>query len=205
MGNCKIKRRKNQRSEDEEIQFLHIIHPMMMMMIMTILWKKGKKKKQKIEFNPNEMAALFFDGKSTRKRRAKWIQKTHRALEYLKKDICAYFFLKPVDKELCAAYDYDLVISQPMDFETLQNNLNANKYLTLSDFVIDIELIFINAKIYNPPNHSVHRAAENLQKLFKSNFQSIIGEHGDSETLKRWKYLDRPGGFAYGYQHQQKT
>ena len=159
---------------------------------------------QDIQFNPDEMALFFEEKNPTRKRRAKWIQKTHKALEYLKKDISAYFFLKPVDKELCAAYDYDLVISQPMDFETLQNNLEKNKYLTISDFVADIELIFINAKIYNPPNHSVHKAAESLQKLFKSNFQSIIGEHGDPETLKRWTYLDRPGGFAYGYQHQQQ-
>lgn len=136
-----------------------------------------------------------------RTRKAQWIQKTKKALEFLKKDISAFFFLKPVDKELCAAYDYDLVIERPMDFETLTTNLNADKYSSISDFIVDVELIFINAKIYNPPGHSVHRAAENLQKVFKSNFQSVVGEYGDQETLNRWNYLDRPGGFAYGMQH----
>jgi len=98
------------------------------------------------------------------------------------RDAYAYFSLKPVDKELCDAYDYNLVIGQPMDFETLQNNLRQNKYLTISEFISDVELIFINAKIYNPPHHSVHKAAENLQKMFKLKFHSIIDEYGDDET-----------------------
>jgi len=163
----------------------------------------SKAKKQCIRTDGNNFDISLFGEKSKRKRRAKWIQKTYKALEYLKKDISAYFFLKPVDKELCAAHDYDLVILQPMDFETLEKNLNNDKYSNIAEFVSDIELIFINAKIYNPPNHSVHRAAENLQKLFKSNFQAIIGEHGDDDTLNRWQYLDRPGGFAFGAQHQK--
>eukprot|EP01084_Bolivina_argentea_P012307 23058_1 len=156
---------------------------------------------QEIEMKSEFAQSAYENLQKNTKRRAAWIQKTYKALEYLKKDISAYFFLKPVDKELCAAYDYDLVITKPMDFQTLENNLNNNKYLNLADFINDIELIFINAKIYNPPNHTVHKAAENLQKLFKLNFQSIIGEHADHETLNKWNYIDRPGGFQYGHQH----
>merc|ERR1719203_2043152 len=134
-------------------------------------------------------------------RRAQWVRRTNSALETLKKNESAFYFLKPVDKELCAAFDYDLVIEQPMDFETLSAKLNANCYDSMSGFIADMELIFINAKTYNPPEHSVHKAAENLQKVFKSQFQAVVGEYGDEDTVSSWDYLDQPGGFAYGLQH----
>ncbi|XP_036405671.1 ATPase family AAA domain-containing protein 2B [Megalops cyprinoides] len=57
-------------------------------------------------------------------------------------------FSKPVDIEEVS--DYLEVIRQPMDLSTIMTKIDTHKYLTVKDFLTDIDLICSNALEYNP-------------------------------------------------------
>lgn len=46
--------------------------------------------------------------------------------------------------------DYLVVIKKPMDLSTLLTNIDKHKYLTVSEFLSDADLIWQNALEYNP-------------------------------------------------------
>ncbi|XP_066560236.1 ATPase family AAA domain-containing protein 2B isoform X2 [Amia ocellicauda] len=57
-------------------------------------------------------------------------------------------FSKPVDIEEVS--DYLEVIRQPMDLSTIMTRIDTHKYLTVKDFLGDVDLICSNALEYNP-------------------------------------------------------
>lgn len=46
--------------------------------------------------------------------------------------------------------DYLEVIRQPMDLSTIMTKIDTHRYLTVKDFLVDIDLICNNALEYNP-------------------------------------------------------
>lgn len=46
--------------------------------------------------------------------------------------------------------DYLEVITQPMDLSTIMTKIDTQRYLTVKDFLADIDLICSNALEYNP-------------------------------------------------------
>ncbi|MBN3326345.1 ATD2B protein, partial [Atractosteus spatula] len=58
-------------------------------------------------------------------------------------------FSKPVDIEEVVS-DYLEVIRQPMDLSTIMTKIDTYKYLTVKDFLADVDLICSNALEYNP-------------------------------------------------------
>jgi len=59
-----------------------------------------------------------------------------------------FMFTKPVDTE--EVPDYNLIIKQPMDLETMMTKIDMNCYLCAREFLDDIDLICRNALEYNP-------------------------------------------------------
>lgn len=53
--------------------------------------------------------------------------------------------------------DYYEVIANPMDLETMRSRVDAGQYVTVPEFMDDIELILDNAKQYNPQGNSDQR------------------------------------------------
>ncbi|XP_020281851.1 ATPase family AAA domain-containing protein 2-like isoform X2 [Pseudomyrmex gracilis] len=79
-----------------------------------------------------------------------------RELRIFLREICAklarnrqfFMFTKPVDTE--EVPDYNLIIKQPMDLETMMTKIDMNCYLCAREFLDDIDLICRNALEYNP-------------------------------------------------------
>lgn len=46
--------------------------------------------------------------------------------------------------------DYTTVIKQPMDLSTLLTKIDLHKYVTVKDYLYDVDLIWKNALEYNP-------------------------------------------------------
>lgn len=62
---------------------------------------------------------------------------------------CRFFmFTKPVDTE--EVPDYNMIIKQPMDLETMMTKIDMHSYLCARDFLDDVDLICQNALEYNP-------------------------------------------------------
>ncbi|KAG6873404.1 hypothetical protein C0995_015829 [Termitomyces sp. Mi166 len=77
----------------------------------------------------------------------------------------AWAFLQPVKAEEVPDY-YD-VITNPMDFSTMEHKLETNQYSSIEDFVVDAQLVFDNCKTYNPEHTIYHRNAIKVEKFWK--------------------------------------
>lgn len=79
----------------------------------------------------------------------------------------AYFFYKPVDPEKDVAPGYYEFIAQPMSIFDVQQRIDNDQYHTPDEFINDMRLIWLNAKLYNAPSHLVYKAAEDLSFKFE--------------------------------------
>eukprot|EP01083_Nonionella_stella_P093105 260782_1 len=132
-----------------------------------------------------------------------WNTETLKGIKKLCKRKEAAFFVDPVDPVAHGATHYELVIETPMDFDTIQTKLQNDEYKAMSECIEDAELVFTNAKMYNPSDHAVHIEAIACQKIFCTYLTPTILKYADKETKQRWDYLDKPGGFKWGLQVEQ--
>lgn len=57
-------------------------------------------------------------------------------------------------------------IKEPMDFMTLENNLNSGRYKTMERFERDMRLIYSNCRQFNPPGSLIVDSANHLEAIF---------------------------------------
>ena len=87
------------------------------------------------------------------------------------------YFEFPIDPEADGASDYFDIVKQPLCMADILQKINIHGYG--DDFerlCSDVELVFRNAMLYNPPDHHVHKAAKRLSDKFKelvATFKSI--------------------------------
>ena len=87
------------------------------------------------------------------------------------------YFEFPIDPEGDGASDYFDIVKQPLCMADILQKINIHGYG--DDFerlCSDVELVFRNAMLYNPPDHHVHKAAKRLSEKFKelvATFKSI--------------------------------
>lgn len=65
-------------------------------------------------------------------------------------------FREPVDWKGMGLTDYPQVVKNPMDLKTVNRKFNQGKYLTIESICDDLQLIWDNCKIYNPPNSWIY-------------------------------------------------
>ncbi|KAJ1291034.1 hypothetical protein BS78_02G288400 [Paspalum vaginatum] len=85
-----------------------------------------------------------------------------------------WLFHKPVDPVLYGIPDYFDVIRNPMDLGTVKKKLTNKQYVTASEFAADVKLTFSNAMKYNPPGNDVHAVAEQLNRIFDSEWRLVV-------------------------------
>ncbi|CAI4225252.1 unnamed protein product [Auanema sp. JU1783] len=78
------------------------------------------------------------------------------------------FFAFPVTNSM--APDYHTIITQPMDFISMRNKIEEDKYDNIHQMKHDSELIVSNALTYNNPNTVYHLAATRLSTINKYYF-----------------------------------
>ncbi len=118
-------------------------------------------------------------------------------------------FRKPVDPVALGIYPaYNQIITHPMDLGTIKTNIDNGVYSTRDDLIADIQLVWNNAKKFNPKGHAVYDAAEFLEKFAHERIDKIKreGPHAVSRPMAplpppregskrdaRKKSLDLPG------------
>ncbi|CAL2030882.1 unnamed protein product [Caenorhabditis brenneri] len=80
-------------------------------------------------------------------------------------------FRNPIDCNECP--DYDKVIKKPMDLTTISRKVEQTEYLFLGEFVNDVNLMFENAKTYNPKDNAVFKCAETMQEVFDKKLYDV--------------------------------
>ncbi|XP_053190918.1 ATPase family AAA domain-containing protein 2-like [Scomber japonicus] len=88
-------------------------------------------------------------------------------------------FTKPVDIE--EVPDYLLVVRKPMDLSTLLSNIDEQKYVTVSEFMSDADLIWRNALEYNPDSDPMDRHIRHRACALKDTVRAIIRDELDED------------------------
>ena len=95
-------------------------------------------------------------------------------------------FLEPVDPVELGIPDYFDIIKTPMDFGTIQKEIEKYDEATFAE---NMRLVFNNAKTYNPEGHDVWNAANTLSELFERQWAKITAvtsalDEGDYEVAE---------------------
>lgn len=136
-------------------------------------------------------------------------QECRAILTYLRRHPKAGAFLEPVDPVALNVPNYFDVVKNPMDVSTVAKKLENGKYSNFpasqtsgrtpearmlnGPFRRDIELIFDNAMLFNPPDDWIHQAAITTKRaVLKKIEQASQRASGSSDvyTRKRSLYVD---------------
>ncbi|KXS11548.1 Bromodomain-containing protein [Gonapodya prolifera JEL478] len=98
------------------------------------------------------------------------------------------YFLRPVDPVADGAPDYYFVIQNPMDFQTIEQSLQARSY-TLFGFNQDVMQVFTNCFTYNPPGTPVNAMGQRVKQYYVELAQSAFPEF--IASLPGISFLDR--------------
>uniref|UniRef100_A0AC35UBV5 Bromo domain-containing protein n=1 Tax=Rhabditophanes sp. KR3021 TaxID=114890 RepID=A0AC35UBV5_9BILA len=85
------------------------------------------------------------------------------------------YFAYPVS--VADAPEYDKIITQPMDFQSILIKIEKNQYAKIQEMSYDVNLIAENAMTYNPPTSIYHFAAVKLQGIAKYYFSTNYLAH----------------------------
>uniref|UniRef100_A0A8C9ENT1 Tyrosine-protein kinase BAZ1B n=1 Tax=Pavo cristatus TaxID=9049 RepID=A0A8C9ENT1_PAVCR len=139
--------------------------------------------------------------RKTARRQSLELQKCEEILSKLIKYRFSWPFREPVTTE--EAEDYCEVISNPMDFQTMQSKCSCGSYRSVQEFLSDMKQVFSNAERYNQNGSHVlsclekteqclidmvhkhlpgHTYARRKRKKLSAGCQGLEEQEGDSES-----------------------
>ena len=92
-----------------------------------------------------------------------WERAARRMMTGIMKHPKAFIFNEEVDPVKLNIPDYFNIITNPMDFGTIEKKLKAHEYLSMQQFLQDVELVFQNAFHYNGMESSVASITKEIQ------------------------------------------
>ncbi|XP_076547755.1 ATPase family AAA domain-containing protein 2 isoform X3 [Osmia lignaria lignaria] len=120
-----------------------------------------------------------------------------RELRIFLREICAklarnrqfFMFTKPVDTE--EVPDYNMIIQQPMDLETMMTKIDMHCYLCARDFLDDIDLICKNALEYNPDRDPADKLIRHRACSLRDNAYALIKAELDSDFEDKCREISK--------------
>jgi transcription initiation factor TFIID subunit 2 len=73
-----------------------------------------------------------------------------------------------------------------MDFGTINQRLNQNKYATMEEFESDVRLVFSNCRQFNPPTTYPCNCADVVEQLFIKEWTKLADkklDYGDKRSM----------------------
>lgn len=71
--------------------------------------------------------------------------------------------------------DYYQIIQHPIDMNTIEKNIENDRYGTVDDIVGDYRLMFSNCRKYNEENSMIYDDANRLEKVLNSKLKELSG------------------------------
>ncbi|XP_008549538.1 ATPase family AAA domain-containing protein 2 isoform X2 [Microplitis demolitor] len=120
-----------------------------------------------------------------------------RELRIFLREICAklarnrqfFMFTKPVDIE--EVPDYNAIIKQPMDLETMMTKIDMHCYLCARDFLDDIDLICKNALEYNPDRDPADKLIRHRACSLRDHAYALIKAELDSDFEDKCREISK--------------
>lgn len=95
-----------------------------------------------------------------------WEKPAKKLMSVLWRAPHAWIFHEPVDPVKLNIPDYFEIVKNPMDLGTVKKKLNNNAYESAERFLGDIEQVFTNCRLYNPPNSDVMFMCDQVANVF---------------------------------------
>lgn len=122
-------------------------------------------------------AASLADNSSRTQRLSQHMVKCADLLKELLKQPQSIWFAQPVDPIALKIPDYPTIVKEPMDFSTIQRNLDRHFYASPEAFSEHVRLVFRNAITYNTlRDNPVHIAARELSNRFEDRFRQLMSQ-----------------------------
>ncbi|XP_043485205.1 ATPase family AAA domain-containing protein 2-like isoform X3 [Leptopilina heterotoma] len=120
-----------------------------------------------------------------------------RELRIFLREICAklarnrqfFMFTKPVDTD--EVPDYNTIIEEPMDLETMMTKIDMHSYLCARDFLDDIDLICRNALEYNPDRDPADKLIRHRACSLRDNAYALIKAELDSDFEDKCREISK--------------
>lgn len=93
-----------------------------------------------------------------------WEKVAFKMINNLWKNQKAWIFHEKVVPEKLGIYDYFDIIKNPMDFSLIKEKLKSHQYLSMKNFLEDIELVFANCILYNGEASQVSHMCREVQE-----------------------------------------
>ena len=91
--------------------------------------------------------------------------KLRKLIQRLKNAPSAWPFLKPVDEKLYPSYRK--IVPVPVDLSLVEQRVYGGEYLSIGDFIGDIQLMLQNCRSFNPEGNIYHETSIKFEKEFK--------------------------------------
>ena len=85
----------------------------------------------------------------------------------------AWIFNQPVDPEKLHIPDYLDIITKPMDFGTIRENLKKHEYFKIEEVIKDIMQVFSNCVRYNGVNSQPGALCKEMHGEFKNLYNQL--------------------------------
>lgn len=95
-----------------------------------------------------------------------WERVARRMMTNLMRHQKAWIFNEPVKPEKLGIHDYFDIITNPMDFGTIEKKLKSHEYLNMQHFLQDVELVFENCFHYNGEASQVSGMCREVQEEY---------------------------------------
>ncbi|OPJ89257.1 hypothetical protein AV530_010063 [Patagioenas fasciata monilis] len=132
--------------------------------------------------NSADIDELVLQTKKTTRRQNLELQKCEEILSKLIKYRFSWPFREPVTTE--EAEDYFEVISNPMDFQTMQSKCSCGNYRSVQEFLADMKQVFSNAERYNQNGSHVLSCLEKTEQCLID----MVHKHLPGHTYVRRKH-----------------
>ncbi|KAJ3603092.1 hypothetical protein NHX12_030836 [Muraenolepis orangiensis] len=106
--------------------------------------------------------------------------------------LCELFMVKPFKKDYP---DYYKVILEPMDLKTIEHNIRSERYASEDALLVDMKLMFRNARHYNEEGSQVYNDADVLEKVLKEK-RKEMGSPPEQEDVGSPKLKLRKSGIS---------
>ncbi|TFJ99274.1 protein S100-A5 [Platysternon megacephalum] len=146
--------------------------------------------------NGADIDELVLQTKKTSRRQNLELQKCEEILNKLIKYRFSWPFREPVTTE--EAEDYFEVISDPMDFQTMQSKCSCGSYRSVLEFLSDIKQVFSNAEHYNQNGSHVLSCLEKTEQCLID----MLHKHLPGHTYSRRK-RKKPSARRQGLEEQE--
>ncbi|KAJ1828056.1 hypothetical protein LPJ56_001320, partial [Coemansia sp. RSA 2599] len=104
-----------------------------------------------------------------------WKTMCNRVLLHVQAQPSALEFMAPVDPIKQGVPTYFDIIKHPMDLGTIRKKLDRSQYQSPKQFVDDVNLVFSNCFLFNPPGTYVHSQGQALQHVFETVWHQQTG------------------------------